>query len=139
MSDAVATELVQSLYDRWHRLEDEKRALGDDLKDLFAEAKSQGFKTKLLRKAFVVHRDHEERAAEVAEDEAIVDLYLGALELPRVRARPAREEGKADAAPADRTAIGNHNVGVVGAESTRTTGLNLPGSPLAASVDRAVA
>lgn len=139
MSDAVATELVQSLYDRWHRLEDEKRALGDDLKDLFAEAKSQGFKTKLLRKAFVVHRDHEERAAEVAEDEAIVDLYLGALELPRVRARPAREEGMADAAPAVRAATGTNNVGVVGAENPLVSFVNLPGSPLAASVDQAVA
>lgn len=54
-------------------------------------------------------------------------------------ARRATHEGKADAAPAGRTALGNHNVGVVGAENTRTTGLNLPGSPLAASVDRAVA
>lgn len=82
--------LVQSIYDRWIRLEDEKAATAADSKELFAEATSNGLDAKRLRESFRHQRALENNAEAVETGEAIVAMYSAALAAPRVGARPAR-------------------------------------------------
>ena len=67
---------LKSLVQRIERLEEEKKALAGDIKEVYAEAKSQGFDTKILRKVITIRRKD---ASERAEEESLIDLYLGAL------------------------------------------------------------
>ena len=77
---------VRSIFERWRRLEDAKREIADDLKDLFSEAKSHGFDTKALRAAFRQVVKDEERSAADNEHDALVDTYMAAIQ---GHARPA--------------------------------------------------
>lgn len=73
---AFAEGQLRSLVQRVERLEEEKKALAGDVKEVYAEAKSQGFDTKIMRKVVALRRkDPNERA----EEETLIDLYLGAL------------------------------------------------------------
>jgi uncharacterized protein (UPF0335 family) len=76
MSDAVAPDLLKSFVERIERLEEEKASIAGDVKEVYAEAKAQGFDTKVLRKV-VAWRKRD--AAERREEEEIMDLYLQAL------------------------------------------------------------
>lgn len=80
---SIADDLLRNGYDRWLRLEEEKAAIGDDLKELFAELKGQGFTPKALRESFRRVRNADN--ADQQEHDAIVDLYVASL----TRARPA--------------------------------------------------
>lgn len=82
MTDAIGNNAVQqlrSVYDRWLRLEEDKAALGEDLKELFAEARGNGFDAKALRVAFRKRRALSDDAGKVLEHDAIVDTYMAAL------------------------------------------------------------
>ncbi len=73
---AAAREQLKSLVQRIERLEEEKASLGADLKEVYQEAKAMGFDTKVLRKVISLRKmDRNERA----EQEALLDLYFGAL------------------------------------------------------------
>lgn len=73
---AAAREQLRSLVQRIERLEEEKQSLGADLKEVYSEAKAMGFDTKILRKVVSLRKmDKNERS----EQEALLDLYLGAL------------------------------------------------------------
>lgn len=72
----VVGERLKSFIERIIRLEDEKKDLGTDIKDVYAEAKGVGFDTKILRK--VVKRAQTERSKVVEEDE-LIELYEAAL------------------------------------------------------------
>ena len=73
---SVAADQLKSILDRIERLEEEKAGLAGDIKDVYAEAKANGFDTKVLRKLVSMRkRDHAERQ----EEEAILDLYMQAL------------------------------------------------------------
>ncbi len=72
----IAGEQLRSIVERIERLEEEKKALADDIKEVYAEAKANGFDTKVLR---VVIRLRKQDSAERAEQEALLDLYLHAL------------------------------------------------------------
>lgn len=88
--DSVAADQIRAFFERWERLEGEKQAISDDLKELFAEAKGNGFDTKVLRKLF---RDQLADANERSEFEALYDLYAAALNSALARdARDARED-----------------------------------------------
>jgi len=78
MSDpgAVAGDQLKSFVERIERLEEEKKAIADDIKDVYGEAKANGFDTKILRQ---VIRIRKQDADERAEQETILDLYLAAL------------------------------------------------------------
>ncbi|QRG09550.1 DUF2312 domain-containing protein [Xanthobacter dioxanivorans] len=79
MSDApagFAKEQLKSFIERIERLEEEKKAIADDIKDVFAEAKANGFDVKALRAILKIRK---EDVDERKEHEAIVDLYLQAL------------------------------------------------------------
>lgn len=72
----VARERLKSFIERVERLEEEKKAISDDLKEIYAEAKGEGFDTKVLR---MIIRIRKQDSQERAEQEAILDLYLHAL------------------------------------------------------------
>jgi uncharacterized protein (UPF0335 family) len=72
----IAREQLKSIVDRIERLEEEKRALSEDIKEVYAEAKANGFDTKILR---AVIRIRKQDKAERQEQEALLDLYLHAL------------------------------------------------------------
>jgi uncharacterized protein (UPF0335 family) len=78
----IAVERLRSLVERIERLEEEKKALADDIKEIYAEAKSSGFDVKVLRQ---VIRQRKIDARELEEQETILDLYrraLGMVDLP---------------------------------------------------------
>ena len=77
MAEAVgiARDQLKSIVERIERLEEEKAALSSDIKDVYAEAKANGFDTKILR---TVIRLRKQDSAERQEQEAILDLYLHA-------------------------------------------------------------
>ncbi len=75
-SGTAASRQLKSLVERIERLEEEKKALADDIRDVFAEAKGQGFDTKIMRQ---VIRLRKKDTAERQEEEALLDLYLHAL------------------------------------------------------------
>ncbi|MGD2133894.1 MAG: DUF2312 domain-containing protein [Maricaulaceae bacterium] len=73
---AAAREQLKAFVQRIERLEEEKAAIGADLKEVYAEAKTMGYDTKVLRKVISLRKmDRNDRA----EQEALLDLYLGAI------------------------------------------------------------
>jgi len=75
--DPDAAQRLRSIVERVERLEEERKALGDDIKDLFAEAKSAGFDTKVLKEVIRIRRQDR---AEAEETRTLRDLYLAALD-----------------------------------------------------------
>jgi uncharacterized protein (UPF0335 family) len=79
MSDAsFAKDQLKSFINRIERLNEERQALSDDIKEVFAEAKGTGFDTKIMRQ---VIRMRKLDKAEFQEQEAILDLYLTAMDM----------------------------------------------------------
>lgn len=78
MSDAgaVARDQLRSFVERIERLEEEKKTIADDIKDVYGEAKSMGFDAKVLRKVVAIRKQDEN---DRLEQEAILDTYLHAL------------------------------------------------------------
>ena len=76
MSDAIAAGQLKAIIERIERLEQEKAALSEDIKGIYAEAKGNGFDPKILRKIVAIRKqdDHERQ-----EQEALLDTYLAAL------------------------------------------------------------
>lgn len=80
MSEAIAADQLQSFIERIERLEEEKKAISDDLSAVFAEAKANGFDPKIMREVLKIRKMDK---ADRQELEAIMDLYLSALgEMP---------------------------------------------------------
>lgn len=78
MSDTggVARDQLRAFVERIERLEEEKKTISDDIKDVYGEAKGTGFDAKALRKVIALRKiDKDERM----EQEAILDTYLHAL------------------------------------------------------------
>jgi uncharacterized protein (UPF0335 family) len=73
---AFAKEQLRSLIERIERLEEEKAALAADIKEVFAEAKANGFDTKAMRK---IIRRRKVDATQQEEEDAIIALYMSAL------------------------------------------------------------
>lgn len=72
----IAADRLRSIIERIERLEEEKKALSSDIKDIMAEAKSAGFDVKVIRQ---VLRIRKQEPAEVEEQETLLDLYRRAL------------------------------------------------------------
>ena len=76
MDEPVKGDQLKSIVERIERLEEEKKTISDDIKEVYAEAKGNGYDVKVLRKVIAIRkRDANERA----EEEAILDLYLQAV------------------------------------------------------------
>ena len=73
---AAAQGRLKSFIERIERLEEDKAVVANDLKEVFAEAKGEGFDTKIMRK--VVRLRKQDRAKRL-EEESLVDLYLSAI------------------------------------------------------------
>ncbi len=67
---------LRSLVERIERLEEEKKTIAGDIKEVYAEAKGHGFDTKILRKVISLRK---KEAAEREEEQSMLDLYLQAL------------------------------------------------------------
>jgi len=73
---ATAQSRLKSFIERIERLEEDKAAITGDMKEVFAEAKGEGFDVKILRK---VIRLRKQDKAKRQEEEALIDLYLSAI------------------------------------------------------------
>lgn len=72
----VAADQLRSFVERIERLEEEKKAIADDIKDVYAEAKGTGFDVKVMRQ---IVRLRKQEPHEREEHEAVLDLYMHAL------------------------------------------------------------
>lgn len=72
----IPADRLRSLVDRIERLEEERKALGGDIKDIYTEAKSAGFDVKVLRQLIRIRK---QEPADVEEQETLLDLYRRAL------------------------------------------------------------
>ena len=75
-ADGIAVDRLRSIMQRIEHLEAERKAFGEDIKDVFAEAKSAGFDVKVLRQLIKIRKAE---PAEVEEQEALLDTYRRAL------------------------------------------------------------
>jgi len=75
-----AKEHLKSFIERVERLEEEKAALAADIREVYSEAKGQGFDTKIMRQ---VVRLRKLDTADRQEQDAILDLYMSALGMKR--------------------------------------------------------
>ncbi len=74
----VAAQELQQFVERIERLEEEKKAISDDIRDVYAEMKGRGFDVKAVRQIIKIRKqDHSERK----ELEAILELYMSALNM----------------------------------------------------------
>ena len=78
MSDTISAEQLRLFIERIERLEEEKKGIADDVKDVYAEAKANGYDTKTMR-AIVRLRKMEKHHRDEAE--ALLDIYKTALGL----------------------------------------------------------
>lgn len=78
MSDVggIAADRLKSFVERIEKLEEEKKGLQEDIKEVYAEAKGTGFDTKIIRQ---IIRMRKMDKADLQEQEAILDLYKEAL------------------------------------------------------------
>lgn len=74
--NTTAQGQLKAIIERIERLEEDKAAISADLKEVFAEAKGNGFDVKTLRK---VIRIRKQDTAKRQEEEALLDLYLSAI------------------------------------------------------------
>jgi uncharacterized protein (UPF0335 family) len=72
----IAGDQLESIIQRIERLEEEKAALAGDIREVFAEAKGNGFDTKILRQVLKLRKMDK---ADRQEQDAILELYLNAL------------------------------------------------------------
>ena len=72
----IAADRLRSIIERVERLEEERKALAGDIKDIFQEAKSAGFDVKVIRQIISLRK---KEPAEVEEQETLLDLYRRAL------------------------------------------------------------
>ncbi len=72
----IAADRLRSLVDRIERLEEERKGLASDIKDIYAEANSAGFDVKVLRQLIRIRK---QEPKDVEEQESLLDLYRRAL------------------------------------------------------------
>lgn len=72
----IATDRLRSIIERVERLEEERKALASDIKDVFAEAKSAGFDVKTIRSIIKIRA---QEPADVEEQETLLDVYRRAI------------------------------------------------------------
>lgn len=75
-NESVAQDQLRAFVERIERMEEEKAAIAEDIKEIYAEAKGNGFDTKVLRTVIKIRKqDRDERM----QQESILELYLTAL------------------------------------------------------------
>ena len=74
----IAGERLRSFIERIERLEEEKRALSGDIKEVYAEAKGTGFDTKIMRQLIRIRRMDKD---DYDEQETLLDIYRRAISM----------------------------------------------------------
>jgi len=74
----IAADRLKSFIERIERLEEERAALGADVREVYSEAKGSGFDTKIMRQIIRLRKLDQ---AQRQEQDALLDLYKQALEL----------------------------------------------------------
>lgn len=75
---SIAADHLKTIVERIERLEEEKKPLQEDIASVYAEAKGNGFETKIIRKIVAMRkRDH----SDIKQEQAVMALYLEALGL----------------------------------------------------------
>ena len=74
--NSIAKDQLKSIIERVERLEEDKAAIGSDIKDVYAEAKGNGFDVKALRRIVALRKQDPGKRA---EQDAILDTYMHAL------------------------------------------------------------
>src|SRR5690606_39641401 len=82
VEDSVAQDQLRAFIERIERMEEEKAAIAADIKEIYAEAKGNGFDTKILRKIVTIRKQD---ANERMEQEALLELYMSALDRKSTR------------------------------------------------------
>ncbi len=93
MSDpgGVAGDQLRAFVERIERLEEEKKVISDDIKDVYAEAKGNGFDVAILRKVVSLRK---KQPHEREEEEAVLDLYMHALGMAGAASEPTTGSGE---------------------------------------------
>ena len=78
MDDPVKGDQLKSIVERIERLEEEKKTISDDIKEVYAEAKGNGFDTKIMRQIIKLRKMEE---PDRREQDELLDLYRRALEV----------------------------------------------------------
>ena len=78
MSDNFAADQLRLLIERVERLEEEKKGIGDDIKDIYLEAKANGFDSKIMRQIVRLRKMPQHDRQEM---EAILATYMSALNM----------------------------------------------------------
>lgn len=90
-TENVAAAELRQFIERIERLEEEKKAISGDIKDVYGEAKGRGYDTKAIRE---IIRDRKRDANEMLEHETIVDTYKAALGMLTERGIPFPKKGE---------------------------------------------
>lgn len=72
----IAAERLKAFIERVERLEDEKKAIGEDIKEIYGEAKAVGFDPKIMRKMVSLRKMELEKRREETE---LLELYMAAI------------------------------------------------------------
>ena len=72
----IAADRLRTIVDRIERLEEDKKGIASDIKDVYAEASGAGFDTKVIRKIVQMRKKD---PSDVQEEEELLKLYLRAL------------------------------------------------------------
>ncbi|MGO8798019.1 MAG: DUF2312 domain-containing protein [Roseiarcus sp.] len=75
-TDHVNAGHLRAFIERIEKLEEEKKAIAEDIKEVYGEAKGTGFDTKIIRKIVSIRKQDRDKRR---EEEEILDLYLSAL------------------------------------------------------------
>ncbi|OUD10595.1 hypothetical protein BVC71_03635 [Marivivens niveibacter] len=76
VTESVASQELRQFIERVERLEAEKKDIAEGIKEVMAEAKGRGYDTKVMRKVISLRKRD---ANDIAEEEAILDMYKAAL------------------------------------------------------------
>lgn len=76
VTESVASQELRQFIERVERLEAEKKDIAESIKEVMAEAKGRGYDTKVMRKVISLRKRD---ANDIAEEEAILDMYKSAL------------------------------------------------------------
>lgn len=78
MSDIIAADQLRLFIERIERLEEEKKGIADDIREVYSEAKGQGYDTKIMRQIVRLRRMEKNDRDEM---DALLDTYRAALGL----------------------------------------------------------
>lgn len=114
--DSVAQDQIRAFVDRILRMKEEAKAINDDIRDIYAEAKGNGFDKTALGQLVTYVGKRQAGAAELQEREALFDLYLAAYDgspsrtHAYARQEPQPEQNSRSVPPRTGAAVGNEAV-----------------------------